>query len=513
MSSNLTLCGTHREHPALSERVGLPPPDEIITLTLILRRRKPASDQHPITQRFTHQSLAESHGADPADIQAVEEFAADNRFTVSNLNPAARSVVIAGPLSALASAFGANLEMRRAGDRVMRTRQGDLKLPECLAQRVEAVLGFDQRPVARTHHVVKPRASQSASYTPRQVAKLYDFPTNTGKGQTIALIELGGGFRSTDLKKYWKHIGVDNVAVTAVSVDGTQNSVAGDPDSADGEVVLDIEVAGGVAPAAKIAVYFAENTDQGFLDAINAAVHDQVRKPSVISISWGQAESSWTPQSMNAFNAAFHDAALLGISVCCAAGDDGSDDGVGDGADHVDFPASSPWVLSCGGTNLKAASGKITSETVWNGGSDGGATGGGVSAHFSRPWYQAFTSLPVHGGTTQLTGRGVPDVAGVADPNTGYAILVDGSDGVIGGTSAVAPLWAGLIALMNEQIGKNVGFFHWDLYGTLKAHKALNDITQGNNGTYIAAHGWDACTGHGSPKGQAIAALLKTLNA
>ncbi|HEX4230833.1 MAG TPA: S53 family peptidase [Bryobacteraceae bacterium] len=510
MSSNPILCGAHREHPALSERVGLPAPDEIIKLTLILRRRKPASDEHPITSRFTHESLAEAHGADPEDLQAVEEFAAENHFTIAHMNPAARTVTIAGLLPALAAAFGANLELRRAGDRVIRTREGDLQLPECLAHRVEAVLGFDQRPVARTYHAVKARASQSLSYTPRQVAQLYNFPTNTGKGQTIALIELGGGFQSADLKKYWKQIGIGNVAVTAVSVDGAQNSPTGDPNSADGEVVLDIEVAGGIAPAAKIAVYFAGNTDQGFLDAINAAVHDRVRKPSVISISWGGPESSWTPQALNAFNAAFHDAALLGISVCCASGDNGSSDGSDDGSDHVDFPASSPWVLACGGTNLASANGKITSETVWNDGADGGATGGGVSTHFSRPWYQAFTTLPVANGKTALTGRGVPDVAGVADPNTGYIIQVDGSEGVIGGTSAVAPLWAGLIALLNEEIGKNAGFFHWDLYSTLKG-TALNDITSGNNGTYIAAHGWDACTGQGSPNGQAILALLKTL--
>jgi kumamolisin len=504
------LCGAHREHPALSERVGLPAPDEIIKVTLILRRRKAASDQHPITSRFTHESLAEAHGADPEDLQAVEEFAAENHFTIAHLNPAARTVTIAGTLSALAAAFGANLELRRVGDRVVRTREGDLQIPECLAHRVEAVLGFDQRPVARTYHAVKARASQSPSYTPRQVAQMYNFPANTGKGQTIALIELGGGFQSADLKKYWKHIGIGNVAVTAVSVDGAQNAPAGDPNSADGEVVLDIEVAGGVAPAAKIAVYFAGNTDQGFLDAINAAIHDGVRKPSVISISWGGPESAWTPQALNAFNSAFHDAALLGISVCCASGDNGSSDGADDGSDHVDFPASSPWVLACGGTNLIGANGKITSETVWNDGTDGGATGGGVSTHFSRPWYQAFTTLPVADGKTALTGRGVPDVAGVADPNTGYIILVDGSEGVIGGTSAVAPLWAGLIALLNEEIGKNVGFFHWDLYSALKG-KALNDITSGNNGTYIAAHGWDACTGQGSPNGQAMLALLKTL--
>jgi kumamolisin len=511
MSSNLTLCGTHRDHPVGSERVGLPAPDEIIKITLILRRRIAASDQHPIANRLSHQSLAEVHGADPDDLQAIEEFAAENRFTIAHINPAARSVTISGPLSALADAFGAKLELRRLGNRIVRTREGDLQLPECLTDRVVAVLGFDQRPVARTYHAVKPEASQSTSYTPRQIAELYNFPTNTGQGQTIALIELGGGFQSADLKKYWKQIGIGNVAVTAVSVDGAQNSPSGDPNSADGEVVLDIEVAGGVAPGAKIAVYFATNTDHGFLDAINAAVHDQVRKPSVLSISWGGPESQWAPQAMNAFNAAFHDAALLGISVCCAAGDGGSSDGVSDGADHVDFPGSSPWVLSCGGTNLISANGKITSETVWNDVTDGGATGGGVSSHFSRPWYQAFTSLPIAGGKTALTGRGVPDVAGVADPNTGYSILLDGSEGVIGGTSAVAPLWAGLIALMNQEIGKNVGFFHWDLYSTLKEHKALNDITSGDNGTYAAAKGWDACTGQGSPNGQAILALLKPL--
>src|SRR5581483_6765925 len=269
-------------------------------------------------------------------------------------------------------------------------------------------------------------------------------------------IELGGGFRSSDLQKYWKQIGLSNVSVTAVSVDGAQNAPVGDPNSADAEVVLDIEVAGGVAPGAKIAVYFAPNTDQGFLDAINAAVHDSVRKPSVISISWGAAESEWTAQAMDAFNAAFHDAALLGVTVCTASGDDGSSDGESDGHDHVDFPASSPWVLGCGGTTLVAKNGKISSETVWNGGRNGGATGGGVSSHFSKPSYQANINVPAPKGTANSNGRGVPDVAGVADPNTGYSILVDGELGVIGGTSAVAPLWAGLVALLNQQLGKNL---------------------------------------------------------
>ncbi len=267
-------------------------------------------------------------------------------------------------------------------------------------------------------------------------------------------------------------------------------------------MALDIEVIGAIAPGARIAVYFADNTDQGFLDGINAAIHDKVRKPSVISISWGGPESSWTPQSMNAFNAAFHDAALLGISVCVASGDNGSDDGVGDGANHADFPASSPWVLACGGTRLHANRGKIISETVWNDGADGGASGGGLSAHFSVPLYQQ--------NIKAVSGRrGVPDVAGDADPESGYLTIVDGQSGVIGGTSAVAPLWSALIALFNQELGRNVGWLHPYLYGAAVQAGALRDITQGNNGSFSAQKGWDACTGLGTPNGQALLAVLK----
>ncbi len=373
-----------------------------------------------------------------------------------------------------------------------------------------AVLGFDQRPAAKTDRIFRPRAAQPVYFTPPQVAKLYGFPTNNGANQTIAMIELGGGYTDSDLQSYWSSLNVSNVSVTAVSVDGAQNSPTGDPNSADAEVALDIEVAGGVATGARIAVYFAPNTDQGFLDAINAAVYDSVRKPSVISISWGAAESVWTPQAMNAFNAAFHDAALMGISVCAAAGDNGSSDGQTDGRNHVDFPASSPWVLACGGTKLVGPNGAIQSETVWNDGANGGATGGGVSSHFSKPAYQAKINVPKPSGTVNPTGRGVPDVAGVADPNTGYAVIIDGQEGVVGGTSAVAPLWAALIALFNQELGKNVGWIHPKLYETLFPRKAMRDITSGNNGSYKAGTGWDPCTGLGSPNGQAMLNLLKS---
>ncbi|MBV9403942.1 MAG: S8 family serine peptidase [Acidobacteriaceae bacterium] len=509
MSSHVILSGSHRTHPAGSDPVGKPAENEIIYITLVLARRAEAPE--PAASRLSHHELAANYGADPADIAAVELFASEHGFSIVNVNAAARTITISGRLGDLAAAFSADLELTRVNGRVIRTRKGDLHIPEMPIgpERIIAVLGFDQRPAATTDLRFRPNAAQPISYTPPQIAEIYNFPKNTGKNQTIALIELGGGFRTSDLKKYWQQLGIANVSTIAVSVDGAQNSPSGDPDSADGEVVLDIEVAGGIAPGANIAVYFAPNTDQGFLDAINAAIHDTTRKPSVISISWGAAEKEWTPQAMNAFNAAFHDAALLGITVCAASGDNGSSDGETDNRDHVDFPASSPWVLGCGGTRLIAKNGKIQSETVWNDGTNGGATGGGVSSHFSKPAYQANIAVPKPTGTVNPTGRGVPDVAGVADPDTGFIILVDGQEGVIGGTSAVAPLWAGLVALLNEQLGKNLGWFHPELYGTLSQHQALHDIVSGTNGDFKAAPGWDPCTGLGSPNGQAMLNVLK----
>ena len=464
-------------------------------------RRKHAAPRC-IAVQLSHADFAATHGCDASDVLALESFAAKHHFTVDRVDIAARAVTLSGNLNHLAEAFGASLELRMIGDVLYRTREGHLSLPAELNGIVVAILGFDQRPAARTRHRVLERVGQS-SYTPSQVAKAYNFPTNIGKNQTIAIVELGGGYNQSDLSTYWRHVGVGKVAVTAVGVDGATNAPTGDPASADGEVALDIEVVGAIAPAARIAVYFADNTDQGFLNAINTAIHDQVRKPSVISISWGGPESSWTPQSMNAFNAAFHDAALLGISVCAAAGDNGSDDGVGDGRNHVDFPASSPWVLACGGTRLQANGGKIIAESVWNDGASGGATGGGVSAHFSKPLYQKNIKFPG-------TGRGVPDVAGDADPESGYLIIVDGQSGVIGGTSAVAPLWSALIALCNEELGKNVGWMHPYLYGAATQQGALHDITQGTNGNFSASKGWDACTGLGTPNGQALLSVLKS---
>jgi kumamolisin len=381
-------------------------------------------------------------------------------------------------------------------------------VPAELGEVVVGVFGLDDRPQLRSQFRIADPRDVTSSYTPVEVAQAYDFPAGaTGAGQCVALIELGGGYRPSDLETYFDGLGLSVPTVTAVSVGGAMNSPSGDPGSADGEVMLDIEVVGAVAPGARIAVYFAPNTDQGFIDAVTTAVHDRSNAPSVVSISWGGPESTWTGQAQTVLDQAFADAAALGVTVCAASGDNGSGDGVDDGRAHADFPASSPHVLGCGGTRL-ATDGV---ETVWNDGSSGGASGGGVSDTFDLPDWQSSAGVPPSANPGGRVGRGVPDVSGNADPRTGYRVLVDGQQTTIGGTSAVAPLWAALVALVNERRGRPIGFLNAILYGN--GGGALRDVTSGDNDIgstpgYSAGPGWDACTGLGSPDGTALADLL-----
>ncbi len=353
---------------------------------------------------------------------------------------------------------------------------------------VVAVLGLDPAPVAYPR--LRPAAASAQLLTAVQVAGAYRFPASDGAGQSIAVIELGGGFGPADLQAYFSGLGLPRPEVTSIPVAGGSNTPDG-PNGADGEVLLDIEVAGAVAPGAKIGVYFGPNTDAGFLSAINAAIHDVTLNPSVISISWGQAESGWSPAAMDAFDQAFASAAALGISVFCAAGDNGASDG-GQGM-NADFPASSPHVTACGGTRLTLdVTGGIASEVVWNDGPSS-ATGGGYSARFPRPAYQA--------GVVPGALRGLPDMSANADPQTGYKVIVDGQAMGVGGTSAVAPLLAGLVARLNALSGKRVGLLNAPAYAD---PSAFRDVTVGGNGGYNAGAGWDAASGLGSPDGSKL---------
>jgi kumamolisin len=504
-TGKVILTGSVRQ--PIGTRVGDQPDDENIEVSVILAPKKRAASPVGGGAILSRQEFAAEHGADSGAIEKVKEFAASNGLSVGEVSAARRTVKLEGTAAAMRTAFGVQLDRYEHNGHQYRARTGSIHLPADLAPLVEAVLGLDDRPQAKTHFRARDHAKaspQSISYNPPQVAQLYSFPTGaTGTGETIGIIELGGGYKPADLKTYFASLKIKEPSVVSVSVDKGKNKPT-TPSSADGEVLLDIEVAGSVAPGAKIVVYFTPNTDQGFLDALTTAIHDTTHKPSVISISWGGPESTWTAQAMTAFDSAAQDAAALGVTICAASGDNGSSDGVTDGKNHVDFPASSPNILACGGTNLQSANGAITSESVWNDGAQGGAGGGGFSVQFPLPAYQTSANIkPPAGG-----GRGVPDVSGDADPETGYNVLVDGEKQVIGGTSAVAPLWSGLIALLNQKLGRPVGFLQPLLYGLPSASGAFHDITQGSNGAFSAGPGWDAASGLGSPSGTNLLAAL-----
>lgn len=488
---------------------------ERIDVTLVLRRKAELDDEQIAAGTLSPQELAERFGASDDDIDLVTAALQAADATVVDVDKGSRRMRVSGTIAILEQLFGTTLEAVQSTDPTTGTpvthrhRSGSLSTPAALEGVVVAVLGLDDRPQARANLVVAARAV-STSYTPPQLATIYRMPHGTdGTGQTLAIIELGGGFGAADLSTYFGGLGIPVPSVKAVGVDGAKNQPGKDPQGADGEVLLDIEVAGGIAPKANIVVYFAPNTDAGFLDAVSTAAHASPT-PTAISISWGQSEDAWTAQARHAMDQAFADAAAMGVTVTAAAGDNGSSDSTTvTTAVHVDFPASSPNALACGGTALHAdpTTGVVTSETVWNNGSAGGATGGGISDTFPIPAYQRSSGVPKrHGGGA---GRGVPDVAAVADPQTGYAVYVDGKAAVYGGTSAVAPLWAALACRLAQAAGRRLGLMQTVLYqgaakGTVPA--GLRDIRSGNNGAYSATKGWDACTGLGVPDGEALLA-------
>jgi kumamolisin len=507
-----------------------------ITVSLKLRRKKalPKVTGRPAVT-LTRQQLADEFGAAQTDIDAVIRTFASFGLKAIEADPATRTVKLSGPVSAMEQAFQVKLfnYSHPRGD--YRGRVGAVNVPAAVKDVVQGVFGLDSRRVARDRRelaLAKKRRHMmsvpSAWYIPAELAAHYDFPAGDGGGQTVALLEFGGGYFASDLAGFCQ---LANIAspptVTVISTDGTPTDAK---DGAEGEVMLDIEVIAGVCPKAGIAVYFAQFTEQGWITAIDAAVHDQTNNPGVLSASWGEAEDIdiWTTSAMNQVNDTLQEAALVGMTICIAAGDDGSSDAVLDGQAHVDFPASSPYVLAVGGTTIPVKGGS-TPDVVWKEGDglrsdNGGSTGGGVSTVFARPdWQSGITIEPINAGA--ILGRCIPDLAANADWNASpYLLYVDGAAQPNGGTSAASPLVAGLIALINASRaqGQRVGYLTPVLYqanpgasGTVGAAGCV-DVQSGDNitatvGGFVAGAGYDATSGWGTPNGQALAQTLAGL--
>lgn len=533
MSIYVPLPGSKRTLLPNSRPAGPIDPSEIASVTVRVRAAgnpdalakkayELANTQLAERKYLTHEELEKQHGASPEDLDKIEHFAQEHDLMVVHRSAAERCVVLKGKLGDLLGAFHADVQIYHHATGTYRGRRGEITLPKELSEIVKGIFGFDTRPKHRVPHRQKsavqggPGGQNGVAAT--DFAARYHFPMNLngtaldGTGQTIAIIELGGGYRNSDLTVFFKEIGMTAPKVSSISVDHAGN----DPTtaaSADGEVMLDLEVAGAVAPRAKFAVYFAPNHgDKGFIDAITAAVHDSQRKPGVISISWGGPEDSTDQQGINAYHELFAAAGALGITVCIASGDHGTADldaSDWDGKIHVNYPASDDLVLGCGGTQIESGT-----DVVWNDGTPfdvnapgggGWASGGGISEIFAVPSYQVTANLPVSIATGK-PGRGVPDIAMSA---TNYFTRVDSSEGASGGTSAVAPLMAGLVARLNQAKKKNVGFLNPFLYGNA-SKGVVRDVTSGTNVIkntvqgYNAGPGWDACTGLGTPDGMAI---------
>jgi len=531
--SHVVLPGSHRYHRAGAQVLGRADAHEWCDVTIKLRRARELPEPVAGKAVLSRAEFAQRYGAAGDDLAAVESVLTKAGLTIESQDATTRNIKVGGPVDAMEKLFQVHLLRVQHADHFYRGRVGDIHIPKALDGIVTGVFGLDTRRMTRhrrskgvltaTHAL--PAAAHRPWFLPQELAAIYQFPPGGGDNQTIGIIELGGRYIASDLAEFAQltGLGVPPKVVT-VQVEKESSQDANDPDAI-GECMLDVEVVAGVCPKSTIAVYFSNFTEKGWVDVLDASLHDTANKPSVLSISYGLAEgtSIWTGQAMQAVNDTLKEAAVLGIPVCIAAGDDGSDDQVGDGAAHVDFPSTSPFVLCVGGTALKKRNGRGFVETTWFDGDGlradrGGSTGGGVSEVIARPtWQKNITIASVN--PQAPAGRCVPDVAADAAGSTGYFLVSLGKPQVSGGTSAAAPLWAALLARLMAN-GKQLGFFTPLLYqanaktaGKPLGAAALKDITSGGNATaaaggYKAGTGYDAVTGWGSPNGANLMKLM-----
>lgn len=435
----------------------------------------------------------------------VEALLAAHHLRVEAWKPRSRRLQLRGPGRGLASAFG--LRWTRAAGHLMAF--GEPSVPEALQGLVRGAIGLDARPRLRPHLKAKAFAEAAApegegTFAP-DFARRYGFPEGDGAGQHVGLLQLGGALSQADLETYFASLGLKVPEIAMIPVSGGDPSPAKDPRW---EMTLDTQVLGALLPAAKLSVFVAPNSADGLLDLVEAALGGGPDQPTVLSMSWGAAESEWGGLELELVSDALQAAQNLGVTVLVSSGDEGSTDGATDGKQHVNFPASSPWVLGVGGTQRAGGS---EAEVVWNAlAEQKGATGGGVSDYFELPDWQKAAGVPKSANDGQVR-RGVPDLAAHAAEAGGYRVFIDGQWRVLGGTSAAAPLLAALVARLNAARAragaKPLGYLNPILYGAARA--ALAPVTVGGNGAYSASEGYSACTGLGVPDG---AALLKALS-
>ena len=492
-----------------------------------------------MTQPMTHVQMREAHGAASESAETVRAFAQRHGLTVTKDAAGGRTVRLSGSAHSVERAFNTQFEeFDYEGTRFF-APSGPIEVPDEWQGLVEVVLGLHS-----SRHSSPRRRSSLCCLKPiakiSDLARAYNFPDHLdAKGQTIGLIEFGGGFYPEDIQRFCSRLGipVPRISVVKISdadnqpashraiheflemIDGSLSIAAESKESGSfyaaqstAEVTMDIEVLAALAPAAHIVVYFAPSDEQGLYHALSHAVHDEQHKPDVLSISWSFPEHTVSKTTIDSLETVLSEAAHLGITVCASTGDAGAMNGSKDGPPSVNYPASSPYCLACGGTSGHISLTGVADEVVWNATHFGiyGASGGGISSCFRPPVWQK--NAPVPTGPGGVTGRGIPDVAGLADPRCGCEMLVGGRTFASAGTSAVAPLWAALIARINQALGRRCGHLHPHLYAIgQEEHSGLCAILKGQNGYYHAGKRWNACTGYGTPRGDALLAYFESL--
>ncbi|KIJ95915.1 hypothetical protein K443DRAFT_108074 [Laccaria amethystina LaAM-08-1] len=524
------LQGSERRPSPSAKALGIANPNESFAVTIVLRRRlngAPLPDHDFFLntppsqrQRMSSSEFAVLYGASNEDIDKVIKFVTAHHLTVVDAHAARRTVIVSGTVQRMESFFATRLGrfehqiVRGATDQPTKERyrglDGFIHIPEDLEGIIVGVFGLDNRTVTIRNRSNDDDPPNTTSLTVPQVTSLYDFPDQSASGQTIAIFSLSG-YKTEDITTYFNDLGLDVPTVKDIDIDGATNTVTSKTTP---ETTMDICVSASAAPGASVAVYFTQDTEKGWVDLIGRAVHPNCDDPvcSVLSSSYYEynGDDKASSDFIHAVSSAFRDAALQGVTVCIASGDRGSYSKIKDGKAHVQYPASDPWVLTVGGTTIGNVNGSSYDEYVWN--DDRGATGGGVSAYFPLPSYQSSATVPVS-VNDQSKGRGVPDVAANSSPHSGYVIPFNGGSRTGAGTSAAAPLWAGLIARINAAMGENIGYINPALYAL--GSSVFNDIdgsegpknnkVEGESAPGYPAHsGWDACTGWGSPKGSAL---------
>ena len=430
--------------------------------------------------------LARATSADPADVDRLKTYCAD--FGIEVVGTHWRCVTLSGPLRQLIRAFDATVAMHETPDkRRFRHRSRSLHAPPEIAAMLRGIFGLHQWPRSRA---IAPLQGQLTPLSAHDIAARYAFPDADGSGQTIGVLQLRGTFNAGDFTKGMQLQGVAARMPLVKRVDDAELAHA-EQTAKDVESAIDAQIVGSLAPGAQIVVYAAPDDERGVLDAVRTALFDEESRPSVLSISFGFPEFLWTPAALTILDELFTAAALLGVSVFCASGDNGAEMDY-DGNPHVLAPASCQFVHGCGGTRIRQDAAQ-SAEIAWE------KTGGGFSARFEAPPWQTEAGA-VATAQHARPGRGVPDVAAQVTP--GYGVFFDDAQIAMGGTSAVAPMWSALAARLNQRLGHPIGFCAPLLYAGAKT--MFSPIVTGDNGRFQSAPGWDPCTGLGTPVGTAI---------